>query len=117
MYGKSHGLTAVRRPFFLTSFQGGNITVEEFQARVQEATSYPLRPFVVPFLRANLPLMQAELMALARAVKQNPQQYLRANETFLLDPLCQAGEPFEIFHPEAKEDNATIGVKRARYDM
>ncbi|OQR69790.1 protein CBFA2T3-like, partial [Tropilaelaps mercedesae] len=96
----------------------GNVTVAEFQARVQEATSYPLRPFVVPFLRANLPLMQAELMALARTNKQSPQQYLRTNEAFILDPLCQAGEPFEIFHPEAKENNnTTTGMKRPRCDL
>lgn len=93
--------------------------MEEFQARVQEVTTYPLRSFVIPFLKANLPLMQAELVMLARASKQSPQAYLRANEAFLLDPLCQAGEPFEIFHPEAKENSTVLGsgLKRQRCDL
>ncbi|XP_035236419.1 protein CBFA2T2-like isoform X1 [Anguilla anguilla] len=60
------------------------ITIEEFHARLQEATNFPLRPFVIPFLKANLPLLQRELLHCARAAKQTPAQYLSQHEHLLL---------------------------------
>lgn len=38
------------------------ITVEDFHSRLQEITNFPLRPFVIPFLKVNLPLLQNELL-------------------------------------------------------
>uniref|UniRef100_A0A673AUW8 TAFH domain-containing protein n=1 Tax=Sphaeramia orbicularis TaxID=375764 RepID=A0A673AUW8_9TELE len=32
------------------------ITIEEFHSRLQEATNFPLRPFVIPFLKVNTSL-------------------------------------------------------------
>ncbi|XP_040838157.1 protein CBFA2T3 isoform X1 [Ochotona curzoniae] len=61
------------------------LTIEEFHARLQEATNFPLRPFVVPFLKANLPLLQRELLHCARQAKQTPAQYLAQHERLLLD--------------------------------
>uniref|UniRef100_A0A671S2Y6 Protein CBFA2T2-like n=1 Tax=Sinocyclocheilus anshuiensis TaxID=1608454 RepID=A0A671S2Y6_9TELE len=29
------------------------VTIEEFHSRLQEATNFPLRPFVIPFLKVN----------------------------------------------------------------
>ncbi|XP_018494565.2 protein CBFA2T3-like [Galendromus occidentalis] len=95
---------------YIQGVVGGSISIDDFHAKIQEVTSYPLRPFVTPFLHSNLPLMQSDLLSVARSAKQSPQQYLRAHESFLLDPHCQAGEPFEIFHPEAKENS----LKRPR---
>ncbi|KAG9352997.1 hypothetical protein JZ751_017573, partial [Albula glossodonta] len=60
------------------------VTIEEFHARLQEATNFPLRPFVIPFLKANLPLLQRELLHCARAAKQTPAQYLSQHEHLLL---------------------------------
>lgn len=39
------------------------LSVEEFHRRLHETTNFPLRPFVIPFLKANLPLLQEELTA------------------------------------------------------
>lgn len=61
------------------------VTIEEFHCKLQEATNFPLRPFVIPFLKANLPLLQRELIHCARAAKQTPAQYLAQHEHLLLN--------------------------------
>ncbi|XP_023561019.1 protein CBFA2T3 isoform X2 [Octodon degus] len=61
------------------------LTIEEFHSKLQEATNFPLRPFVIPFLKANLPLLQRELLHCARLAKQTPTQYLAQHEETLLD--------------------------------
>ncbi|PIO33817.1 hypothetical protein AB205_0026650, partial [Aquarana catesbeiana] len=61
------------------------ITIEEFHCKLQEATNFPLRPFVIPFLKANLPLLQRELLHCARVAKQTPSQYLAQHEHLLLN--------------------------------
>lgn len=50
--------------------QSSNLSVEEFHQSLQEVTNFPLRPFVLPFLRTYLPLLQREVHNLARAAKQ-----------------------------------------------
>ncbi|XP_014665659.1 PREDICTED: protein CBFA2T1-like isoform X2 [Priapulus caudatus] len=60
------------------------ISIEDFHAKLQEATNFPLRPFVIPFLKANLPLLQRELLHCARMAKQTPAQYLSRNEHIIL---------------------------------
>lgn len=37
--------------FFL---QNSTVTIEEFHSRLQEATNFPLRPFVIPFLKVTM---------------------------------------------------------------
>jgi len=54
----------------LSVLQSNSITIEEFHHSLQDVTNFPLRPFVVPFLRAHLPLLQRELSNLARLAKQ-----------------------------------------------
>uniref|UniRef100_A0A8C3NE89 Uncharacterized protein n=1 Tax=Geospiza parvula TaxID=87175 RepID=A0A8C3NE89_GEOPR len=61
------------------------VTIEEFHCKLQEATNFPLRPFVIPFLKANLPLLQRELLHCAHAAKQTPSQYLAQHEHILLN--------------------------------
>lgn len=41
--------------FFLLCFLGQNstLTIEEFHSKLHEATNFPLRPFVIPFLKVN----------------------------------------------------------------
>lgn len=46
--------------------QSGGVSVEEFHGSLQEVTHFPLRPFVLPFLRSHLPFLQRELQTLAR---------------------------------------------------
>ena len=60
------------------------VTVEEFHCKLQEATNFPLCPFVIPFLKANLPLLQLELLHCPWAAKQTPSQYLVQHEHRLL---------------------------------
>lgn len=40
---------------FLLLLQNSTLTIEEFHSKLQEATNFPLRPFVVPFLKVNAP--------------------------------------------------------------
>mgnify|MGYP002715775428 CR=1 FL=1 len=54
----------------LNLFQNGNLTIEEFHTNLQDATNFPLRPFVLPFLKTHLPLLQKELAFQARIAKQ-----------------------------------------------
>uniref|UniRef100_A0A8C5T0A9 CBFA2/RUNX1 partner transcriptional co-repressor 3 n=1 Tax=Malurus cyaneus samueli TaxID=2593467 RepID=A0A8C5T0A9_9PASS len=69
------------------------LTIEEFHAKLQEATNFPLRPFVIPFSAANLPLLQRELLHCARMAKQTPAQYLAQHEQLLLD--ANASSPID----------------------
>ncbi|KAM9510366.1 LOW QUALITY PROTEIN: protein CBFA2T3-like [Guaruba guarouba] len=59
------------------------LTIDEFHTKLQEATNFPLRPFV-PFLKANL-LLQQELLHCTCVAKQIPAQYLAQHEQLLLD--------------------------------
>ncbi|XP_054587830.2 protein CBFA2T3 isoform X3 [Nothobranchius furzeri] len=69
------------------------LTIEEFHTKLHEATNFPLRPFVIPFLKANLPLLQRELLHCARLAKQTPAQYLAQHEQLLLD--ANASSPLD----------------------
>lgn len=40
--------------FPLPASQNSTVTIEEFHTRLQEATNFPLRPFVIPFLKVNM---------------------------------------------------------------
>ncbi|XP_071785843.1 protein CBFA2T1-like isoform X5 [Asterias amurensis] len=61
------------------------LTVEDFHNKLQEATNFPLRPFVIPFLKANLSLLQRELIHCARIAKMTPSQYYMQHEQQILD--------------------------------
>uniref|UniRef100_A0A2K6TNF6 CBFA2/RUNX1 partner transcriptional co-repressor 3 n=1 Tax=Saimiri boliviensis boliviensis TaxID=39432 RepID=A0A2K6TNF6_SAIBB len=61
------------------------LTIEEFHCKLQEATNFPLRPFVIPFLKARLPLLQRELLHCAQLAKQTPARDLAQHEQLLLD--------------------------------
>ncbi|KAG8223530.1 hypothetical protein J437_LFUL002581, partial [Ladona fulva] len=64
-----HGLL-FRLKELLSSFQTCTMSVEEFHRSLQDVTNFPLRPFVLPFLRLHLPPLQRELSALARIAKK-----------------------------------------------
>lgn len=40
--------------FSLLLPQNSTLTIEEFHSKLQEATNFPLRPFVVPFLKVDI---------------------------------------------------------------
>ncbi|KAK6643963.1 hypothetical protein RUM43_000228 [Polyplax serrata] len=83
----------------------GNMTIEEFHTSLQEATNFPLRPFVLPFLRTHLPLLQKELSFQARIAKQTTSQYLKHHEQLVLDPSFSPSEPSEIFNSDQTSEN------------
>jgi hypothetical protein len=37
------------------------VSVAEFHRQLQEVTNFPLRPFVLPFLHTNIPLLQRDI--------------------------------------------------------
>ncbi|XP_034977432.2 protein CBFA2T2 isoform X1 [Zootoca vivipara] len=93
------------------------VTIEEFHCKLQEATNFPLRPFVIPFLKANLPLLQRELLHCARAAKQTPSQYLAQHEHILLNTnTASPGDSSELLmevngngkrhSPDRREENS-----------
>ncbi|XP_030765073.1 protein CBFA2T3 [Sitophilus oryzae] len=87
-----------------------NLTIEEFHHSLQDVTNFPLRPFVLPFLKAHMPMLQRELHALARINKQSALQYIRSHDNIILDTAHSPSEASEIFMPN---DNTPLaGVKR-----
>lgn len=42
-------------PFYF--FQNSHLSIEEFHSKLQEATNFPLRPFVIPFLKVNMSIL------------------------------------------------------------
>ncbi|XP_022801640.1 protein CBFA2T3-like isoform X2 [Stylophora pistillata] len=80
------------------------ISIEEFHAQLQEATNFPLRPFVIPFLKANLPLLQRELLQCAQMAKQTPPQYLRQHEDILSERETAPLDPEELNPLEINEN-------------
>ncbi|KAL5021979.1 hypothetical protein ScPMuIL_001134 [Solemya velum] len=81
-----------------------HLSIEEFHSKLQEATNFPLRPFVIPFLKANLPLLQRELLHCARMAKQTPQQYLAQNEHILFDATHSPIESQDFTMAEINEN-------------
>lgn len=47
--------------------QNSTLTIEEFHSKLQEATNFPLRPFVIPFLKVRA--SPSPLVPLAMAVE------------------------------------------------
>lgn len=50
--------------------QSGCISAEDFHGALQEATNFPLRDFVLPYLKHALPSLQRDLSGAARANNQ-----------------------------------------------
>ncbi|KFO63365.1 Protein CBFA2T3, partial [Corvus brachyrhynchos] len=69
------------------------LTIEEFHAKLQEATNFPLRPFVIPFLKVGAPAWAWRDSHCARMAKQTPAQYLAQHEQLLLD--ANASSPID----------------------
>ncbi|CAL1274622.1 unnamed protein product [Larinioides sclopetarius] len=96
--------TGERMHTLILGLVSSSLPIEEFHQKVQDLTNYPLRPFVIPFLKANLPLLHAELLHFARLAKQTPQQYIRQHEQLIIESGSHvSGEPFEIFQTDVKE--------------
>ncbi|XP_050294390.1 protein CBFA2T3 [Anthonomus grandis grandis] len=88
-----------------------SLNIEDFHHSLQDVTNFPLRPFVLPFLKAHIPMLQREIHALARLNKQPSLQYVRTHDHVILEPTHSPSEPSEIFMP-VNEGHLTNGVKR-----
>ncbi|KAL4702909.1 hypothetical protein ACJJTC_005137 [Scirpophaga incertulas] len=87
----------------------GAVSIEEFQAGVQESANYPLKPAVPGFLRGLLPIVQRDLHARARRAKQTPIQYIRRYEHLILEHSAEGIQVDPLVHPD-------ISLKRRASD-
>ncbi|CAF0798562.1 unnamed protein product [Adineta ricciae] len=67
----------------ITALVNNALSVEEFHAKLQATTNFPLRPFALPFLKSTLPILQKEMSELARQSKQSVSQYIVQNEELI----------------------------------
>ena len=72
--------------FSCSLFQCATVSLEDFRTKVAELTGLHLKAFVIPFLRANLPIMQNQLLVQAKAAKLNTLEFLSNHGEFLVDP-------------------------------
>ncbi|XP_014298403.1 uncharacterized protein LOC103579322 isoform X3 [Microplitis demolitor] len=78
----------------------GGLAVEEFHTSLQEVTNFPLRDFVLPYLKHTLPLLRRNITAAARFNNQTCAQYLRCNESAILETISltvPSGEIVQLF--------------------
>lgn len=52
------------------SFQSGGLSTEAFKQALQESVNFPLRPYVLPFLKSHIPILKRDLANLAKASNQ-----------------------------------------------
>ena len=71
-------------PLYISK-QAGTVSVNDFHQVLQDVTNFPLRPFVLPFLKANIPLLSREIAALAAITNHTPIQYLRTHQHLLIE--------------------------------
>ena len=100
--------------------QAGTISVSDFHQVLQEVTNFPLRPFVLPFLKANIPLLSRDVASLAVLTCQTPLQYLRSHQHLLLELPIGKGKEERRKEADGEEKNyptgpfATFGLKIRR---
>lgn len=56
--------------------QCNTISIEEFHNNLQDVTNFPLRPFVLPFLKTHIPILQKEITMQAKLTKQVPTYFI-----------------------------------------
>ena len=92
--------------------QAGTVTVNDFHQVLQDVTNFPLRPFVLPFLKANIPLLSREITALAAITNQTPIQYLRTHQHLLIESSRPSSNttsaPGKAFITSHRKTNAYI---------
>jgi hypothetical protein len=87
--------------------------VEEFQRALQAAFNFPLRPFVLPFLRAGIPAMQREVAALARIAKM-VRVFILAAVLFACPSRQTECRELSNFPAHARLSNLVLEESRAR---
>lgn len=61
---------------YIFSTQSGGLTADEFKLALQEATNFPLRSYVLPFLKTHVPYLQRDIASQARACNQVRSAYI-----------------------------------------
>lgn len=56
--------------FYNSLLQSGGLSSDEFKIALQEATNFPLRPHVLPFLKTHIPYLQRDIASMARSCNQ-----------------------------------------------
>lgn len=90
--------------------------MEEFQVAVQEATNFPLRSNVVPFLKSHVPVLQREINLLSRASKQvsiilrtkTQTKNFYSSESFFLSLVVEISFFFKWVKVEGMRDNCSV---------
>jgi hypothetical protein len=57
---------------WIFALQAGTIEAAEFHQVLQEVTNFPLKPFVLPFLKLNIPILSREVATVAAAGDLGP---------------------------------------------
>ncbi|KAL5286682.1 CBFA2T2 family protein [Megaselia abdita] len=81
------------------SLASGGITIDEFRIALQEAINLPLRPYVVPFLKNHITLLQRDIAGLARSCNQTTLQYVTTNDSQVMEFSHLPPDHSEIFLP------------------
>ncbi|XP_037041535.1 protein CBFA2T2 isoform X1 [Bradysia coprophila] len=82
----------------ILSLASGGLTSDEFKVALQEATNFPLRPHVLPFLKTHIPYLQRDIAGMARSCNLSTLQYVRTNENSVFENT-HATEHSDIFLP------------------
>ncbi|XP_060536667.1 protein CBFA2T1 [Cylas formicarius] len=91
-----------------------NLSIVDFHNSLQDVTNFPLRPFVLPFLKSHLPILQREILTMARITKQSVLQYVRNNDHVILESTHSPSEASDIFFPT--DSMPIAGLKRRSSD-
>ncbi|UJR09461.1 hypothetical protein I4U23_013699 [Adineta vaga] len=92
------------------------LSPEEFHAKIQAVTNFPLRPFALPFLKSTLPLLQKDLSRLAQQSKQSLSQFLAQNENLILLPRDASAEKSRSSLTSTFKEQIHENVKRKLSD-
>lgn len=55
---------------FSLNAQSGGLSTEAFKQALQESVNFPLRPYVLPFLKSHIPVLKSHVQNLAKASNQ-----------------------------------------------
>ncbi|XP_055313911.1 protein CBFA2T2 isoform X2 [Sitodiplosis mosellana] len=87
----------------ILSLVSGGLSTEAFKQALQESVNFPLRPYVLPFLKSHIPVLKRDLANLAKASNQ----YIRSNEASVFEFVNASAESSssDIFMPSEGAKN------------
>ncbi|XP_031637753.1 protein CBFA2T2 isoform X2 [Contarinia nasturtii] len=93
----------------ILSLVSGGLSTEAFKQALQESVNFPLRPYVLPFLKSHVPVLKRDLANLAKASNQSILQYIRSNEASVFEFVNTSAEntSSDIFMPNEGAKNGS----------